>query len=194
MHKGNLMKFTEGAFKEWGYQTAKKEFPDRTITEDECASHHGGEIPDGKVMVNDRLADSMFQQILLRPSEYDVVVAPNQNGDYLSHAAAAQVGGLGIAPSGNFGEEAALFEAAHGSAPKYAGQDKVNPGSMILSGAMMFEHLGWQEAADRIYAGFGAAILGKKVTYDMARQMEGATEISCSAFGQEIVKHIKKKG
>jgi isocitrate dehydrogenase len=193
VHKGNIMKFTEGAFKEWGYQTAKKEFPETTITEEEVAANHGGRIPEGKVMINDRIADAMFQQILLRPDEYDVLATPNLNGDYLSDAAAAQVGGLGIAPGANLGDEAALFEATHGTAPKYAGKDKVNPGSLILSGALMFEHMGWIEATERIQQGFGDAILARKVTYDMARQMEGATEVSCSAFGDEVIKHIRKK-
>jgi isocitrate dehydrogenase len=192
VHKGNIMKYTEGAFKDWGYQTAKKEFAEQVLTEEEIYANHDGKIPPGKIMINDRIADSMFQQVLLRPDEYQVLVTPNLNGDYLSDATAAQVGGLGIAPGANVGDEAALFEATHGTAPKYAGQDKVNPGSLTLSGAMMFEHLGWQEAADAIYHGFGAAILGKKVTYDMARQMDGATQISCSAFAQEIVKHIQK--
>jgi isocitrate dehydrogenase len=192
VHKGNIMKYTEGAFKDWGYQTAKKEFPERTITEEEVWAGHDGRVPEGRVMINDRIADSMFQQILLRPDEYEVLATPNLNGDYISDAAAAQVGGLGIAPGANIGDEAAVFEATHGTAPKYAGKDKVNPGSVILSGAMMFEHMGWTEVMETIQKGFGAAILGKRVTYDMARQMEGATEVSCSAFGEEIVKHIRK--
>ncbi len=193
MHKGNIMKYTEGAFQEWGYPTAQRAFADHTGTEEEVTSTFGGEIPQGRVMINDRIADSMFQQILMRPTEYHVIATPNLNGDYLSDAAAAQVGGLGIAPGANMGDGGALFEATHGSAPKYTGQDKVNPGSLILSGALMFEHLGWQEVADAIHGGFGDAILGKKVTYDMARLMEGATEVSCSAFAGEIVKHIKAK-
>ncbi|MHC4822209.1 MAG: isocitrate/isopropylmalate family dehydrogenase, partial [Planctomycetota bacterium] len=171
--------------------TAKKEFAETTLTEDEVWSHHDGRIPEGKVMISDRIADSMFQQILLRPDEYDVLATPNLNGDYLSDAAAAQVGGLGIAPGANLGDEAALFEATHGTAPKYAGMDKVNPGSVILSGALMFEHLGWTEVTDAIHDGFAKAILGKKVTYDMARQMEGATEVKCSEFGDEIIRHMK---
>ncbi len=191
VHKGNIMKYTEGAFKDWSYQLAKKEFGDSTITGDEVWSQHDGQIPEGKVMIDDRIADSMFQQILLRPDEYDVLATPNLNGDYLSDAAAAQVGGLGIAPGANVGDESALFEATHGTAPKYAGQDKVNPGSVILSGALMFEHMGWNEAAGAIQQGFAKAILGKRVTYDMARQMEGATEVKCSEFGQEIIKHIR---
>ncbi|MEE9127062.1 MAG: isocitrate dehydrogenase (NADP(+)) [Planctomycetota bacterium] len=191
VHKGNIMKYTEGAFKDWSYQLAKKEFGDSTITGDEVWSQHDGQIPEGKVMIDDRIADSMFQQILLRPDEYDVLATPNLNGDYLSDAAAAQVGGLGIAPGANVGDESALFEATHGTVPKYAGQDKVNPGSVILSGALMFEHMGWNEAAGAIQQGFAKAILGKRVTYDMARQMEGATEVKCSEFGQEIIKHIR---
>jgi isocitrate dehydrogenase len=192
VHNGNIMKYTEGAFRDWGYQTAKKDFPEHTLTEDEVRKAHAGEVPAGKVMINDRIADSMFQQILLRPDEYDVLAAPNLNGDYLSDAAAAQVGGLGIAPGANIGDEAALFEATHGTVPKYAGKDKVNPGSIILSGALMFDHLGWTEATEAIHRGFGKAILSRKVTYDMARQMEGATEVSCSGFGDEIVKHIRE--
>ncbi len=192
VHKGNIMKYTEGAFKDWGYQTAKKEFADQTITEDEVWSQHDGKAPEGKVVIGDRIADSMFQQLLLRPDEYEILATPNLNGDYLSDAAAAQVGGLGIAPGANVGDEAALFEATHGTAPKYTDLDKVNPGSLILSGALMFQHLGWSEVTDAIHQGFGQAILGKKVTYDMARQMEGATEISCSAFGGEIVQYIQK--
>jgi isocitrate dehydrogenase len=191
VHKGNIMKYTEGAFKDWGYQTAKKEFADTTITEDEVWSRHDGQIPEGKVMINDRIADSMFQQVLLRPDEYDVLATPNLNGDYLSDATAAQVGGLGIAPGANLGDQAALFEATHGTAPKYAGMDKVNPGSVILSGALMFEHMGWNEVTGLIHDGFARAILAKRVTYDMARQMEGATEVKCSEFGEEIIRHMK---
>jgi len=191
VHKGNIMKYTEGAFRDWGYALAKKEFGDSTITGDEVWSQHDGRIPEGKVMIDDRIADSMFQQLLLRPDEYEVLATPNLNGDYLSDAAAAQVGGLGIAPGANLGDESALFEATHGTAPKYAGQDKVNPGSVILSGALMFEHMGWNEVAEAIQQGFAKAILGKRVTYDMARQMEGATEVKCSEFGQEIIKHLQ---
>ncbi len=193
VHKGNIMKYTEGAFRDWGYALAKKEFGDSTITGDEVWSQHDGRIPEGKVMIDDRIADSMFQQLLLRPDEYEVLATPNLNGDYLSDAAAAQVGGLGIAPGANLGDESALFEATHGTAPKYAGQDKVNPGSVILSGAMMFEHMGWSEVAEAIQQGFAKAILGKRVTYDMARQMEDATEVKCSEFGQEIIKHIQSR-
>ncbi len=191
VHKGNIMKYTEGAFRDWGYALAKKEFGDSTITGDEVWSQHDGRIPEGKVMIDDRIADSMFQQLLLRPDEYEVLATPNLNGDYLSDAAAAQVGGLGIAPGANLGDESALFEATHGTVPKYAGQDKVNPGSVILSGALMFEHMGWHEVAEAIQQGFAKAILGKRVTYDMARQMEGATEVKCSEFGQEIIKHLQ---
>jgi isocitrate dehydrogenase len=192
VHKGNIMKYTEGAFRDWGYQTAKKEFAEHILTEREVHKAHGGEIPPGKVMVNDRIADSMFQQLLLRPDEYEVLAAPNLNGAYLADAAAAQVGGVGIVPGANIGDAAALFEATHGTAPKYAGKDKVNPSSLILSGALMFDHLGWTEATEAIHRGFGKAVLSRKVTYDMARQMEGATEVSCSGFADEIVKHIRK--
>ncbi|MBS3062674.1 MAG: isocitrate dehydrogenase (NADP(+)) [Candidatus Diapherotrites archaeon] len=191
MHKGNIMKFTEGAFREWGYEVAK-EFGDQVVTEQEIAEKFGGQKPEGKVLVNDRIADSMFQQILLRPGEYDVIATPNLNGDYISDAAAAQVGGLGIAPGGNINYDTglAVFEATHGTAPKYAGQDKVNPGSFILSGVMMLEYLGWKEAAALVNRGFAGAIKAKRVTYDFARQMEGAEEVKSSEFAQEIIKHM----
>ncbi len=192
MHKGNIMKFTEGAFKEWGYAIAKKEFNDSTIAESELSSQPGGSAPKGKVLIKDRIADSMFQQILLRPKEYSVVAAPNLNGDYISDAAVAHVGGLGLAPGANIGDTIAFFEATHGTAPKYAGQDKINPGSMILSGVMMFEHLGWQEVADGIVRGLAQAIKARTVTYDLARQMEGAKEVRCSEFAEAIVRHMKE--
>jgi isocitrate dehydrogenase len=190
VHKGNIMKFTEGAFRDWGYEVARERFGDRVITEEEVFAQHGGKVPAGKVMLNDRIADSMFQQLLLRPDEYSVIATPNLNGDYLSDAAAAQVGGLGIAPGGNVGDDAAVFEATHGTAPKYAGQDKVNPGSLILSGELMLRHLGWDEAAERVVRGMEAAIRAKTVTYDFHRQMEGATLVSSSGFAREIVKHM----
>jgi isocitrate dehydrogenase len=189
-HKGNIMKFTEGAFREWGYAVAKDEFADFAVTEDVVAKDFGGNAPAGKVVVNDRIADSMFQQLLLRPNEYSVICTPNLNGDYLSDACAAQVGGLGIAPGGNIGDAAAVFEATHGTAPKYAGQDKVNPGSVILSGAMLLEHLGWAQAADLVVSGMEKAIEKKTVTYDFARQMEGATLVSCSGFGRAVVESM----
>ncbi len=166
---------------------AATEFPDRTLTEQELWEGHGGTLPPGMVLVKDRIADAMFQQVLLRPDEYSVIATPNLNGDYLSDACAAQVGGLGMAPGANLSDEIAFFEATHGTAPKYAGQDKVNPGSLILSGVMMFEHLGWQEAADRITHALEETILAKKVTYDLARQMEGAVTVACSKFADEII-------
>jgi isocitrate dehydrogenase len=188
VHKGNIMKFTEGAFRDWGYQTARDNFGDVTVTEADLWDKHGGKMPEGKkVLVKDRIADSMFQQVLLRPSDYSVVSTPNLNGDYLSDALAAQVGGLGMAPGSNEGDEYALFEATHGTAPKYAGQDKVNPGSLILSGEMMLRHLGWQQAADLVVKGIEGAVAAKRVTYDLHRQMDGATLVSCSGFGEAIV-------
>ncbi|MBX2859821.1 MAG: isocitrate dehydrogenase (NADP(+)) [Vampirovibrio sp.] len=191
VHKGNIMKFTEGAFKEWGYELAKKEFADQTITEDEVWAKHNGQPPAGKVVIKDRIADAMFQQLLLRPDEYSVIACPNLNGDYLSDACAAQVGGLGIAPGANIGDGAAVFEATHGTAPKYAGQDKVNPGSVILSGVMMLTHLGWTEAADLVINAFQKTIEAKTVTYDLERQMPGAKLVSCSGFAKEIVNNLK---
>ncbi|MEK6939735.1 MAG: isocitrate/isopropylmalate family dehydrogenase, partial [Nanoarchaeota archaeon] len=182
VHKGNIMKFTEGAFKEWGYQVAADEFADFIVKE-------GEENPSGKTVINDRIADSMFQQLLLRPDEYDVIATTNLNGDYLSDACAAQVGGLGIAPGANINYEQglAVFEATHGTAPKYAGQDKVNPGSVILSGVMMLELMGWKEAADLVMKAMTKTIQQKKVTYDFARQMEGATLLKCSEFGDAVI-------
>lgn len=190
VHKGNIMKFTEGSFKEWGYETAKKYFADKTVTEDEVTKLYNGKIPEGKILIKDRIADSMFQQVLLRPGEYDVVATPNLNGDYLSDACAAQVGGLGIAPGANMSYHYAVFEATHGTAPKYAGLDKINPGSVILSGVMMFEYLGWDKAAKLIEKAMSKTIKSKKVTYDFARLMTGAKEVSCSNFAREIVKNM----
>ncbi|MTV48812.1 isocitrate dehydrogenase (NADP(+)) [Heliobacillus mobilis] len=187
VHKGNIMKFTEGAFKDWGYELAKSEFADLTITEADLWDAYNGKVPEGKIVIKDRIADNMFQQALLRPDEYDVLATTNLNGDYLSDALAAQVGGLGIAPGGNISDEYAVFEATHGTAPKYAGLDKVNPGSVILSGVMMLEHLGWQEAADMIIKGLEAAIQDKVVTYDLARQIEGAQEVKASEFAQAVI-------
>ena len=191
VHKGNIMKFTEGAFCAWGYELAKEEFADQTITEDELYDDYNGECPEGKIIVNDRIADSMLQQILTRTDEYDVIVTPNLNGDYLSDAAAAQVGGIGMAPGGNLSDEVALFEATHGTAPKYTDQDVVNPGSLILSAVMMLEHLGWQEAADLIISGLEKTILQKKVTYDLERLMEGATKVRTSEFGASIIENFQ---
>jgi isocitrate dehydrogenase len=181
VHKGNIMKFTEGAFRDWGYEVARERFGDTTVPEADA----GGD--DGRIVIKDRIADAMFQQVLLRPDEYSVIALPNLNGDYLSDACAAQVGGLGMAPGANVGDEAALFEATHGTAPKYAGQDKVNPGSLILSGVMMLEHIRWMEAARAVVRGLEGAIAARRVTYDLERQMEGATLVSTSGFAQEIV-------
>ena len=192
VHKGNIMKFTEGAFREWGYQVALEEFREYVITEEELNKDYGGKQPDSKIVIKDRIADNMFQQLITRPAEYDVIATPNLNGDYLSDAAAALVGGLGIAPGGNISDFYAVFEATHGTAPKYAGLDKVNPGSVILSGVMMFEYIGWKEAAKLIEYGMQETIKQKYVTYDFARQMEGATEVKTSEFAQRIVENIMK--
>jgi len=230
VHKGNIMKFTEGAFRDWGYELATTEMREQCVTEREWGvldlavrkpdmavaemaetlvnsgwepyeadeieaalklkDSHGGDNLDKKILVKDRIADSMFQQILLRPTEYDVVALPNLNGDYMSDAAAAQVGGLGMAPGANIGDFIALFEATHGTAPKYADQDKVNPGSLILSGVMMLEYLGWNEAADMISSAIQKTIQDKTVTYDLERQMEGATKVSCSGYGEAIIANM----
>lgn len=190
VHKGNIMKFTEGAFKDWGYELAREEFGDDTVSEAELWDKYDGKVPAGKIVVKDRIADSMFQQVLLRPDEYSVLVTPNLNGDYLSDAAAAQVGGLGMAPGANMGDFVALFEATHGTAPKYAGQDKVNPSSLILSGVMMLEYLGWQEAADAVVAAMAKTIQEKVVTYDLARQMEGARKVKTSEYAARIAENI----
>jgi len=188
VHKGNIMKFTEGAFREWGYELARTEFPDRTSTEAE--SRPEGERG-SKVVIKDRMADMMFQQVLLRPAEYSVIATTNLNGDYLSDALAAQVGGLGMAPGANLGDECAVFEATHGSAPQYAGLDRVNPGSLILSGAMLFEHLGWPEAAAVLYQGLERTFSDRIFTYDLARQARDAVEVSCSQFGQALIERIQ---
>jgi isocitrate dehydrogenase len=187
VHKGNIMKFTEGAFKNWGYELARKEF--------EAVPLDGGpwmELPAGKggVVIKDVIADAFLQQILLRPQEYDVIATLNLNGDYISDALAAQVGGIGIAPGANLSDSIAIFEATHGTAPKYAGKDQVNPGSIILSAEMMLRHMGWNEAADLIITGMEKTIQDKIVTYDFARQMIGAREVSCSAFGQALIEHM----
>jgi len=187
VHKGNIMKYTEGAFRNWGCELARTEFADQTITEDELNSIHGGKQPDGKVVIKDRIADIMFQQMLLRPAEFDVIATPNLNGDYLSDAVAAEVGGVGIAPGGNIGDFIAVFEATHGSAPKYAGQDKANPGSLLFSGVMLLEYLGWQEAANVVEAAYSAVVGKKIVTYDFARQMDGAKEVKTSEFGDALI-------
>jgi isocitrate dehydrogenase len=191
MHKGNIMKFTEGGFKDWGYEVAREVFREHVVSEKELTDA-GGKARADAVIIKDRIADSMFQQLLLRPDEYDVIATPNLNGDYVSDAAAAQVGGLGIAPGGNVGDEAAVFEATHGTAPKYADKDKINPGSVILSGVMMLEQMGWQEPADAIMRGMEQAISAKTVTYDLARQMPGSTEVSTSKFGDAVIAGMKK--
>jgi isocitrate dehydrogenase len=190
VHKGNIMKFTEGAFKDWGYELARDEFPGKTISEEQLWRDHDGKDPEKRVLIKDRIADAMFQQVLLRPREYSVIATPNLNGDYLSDACAAQVGGLGLAPGANMSDDIAFFEATHGTAPKYAGQDKVNPGSLILSAVMMLEHLGWQEAADRVNSGLAKTIEQKIVTYDLERQMEGARKVKCSQFAAAIVENM----
>ncbi len=189
VHKGNIMKFTEGAFREWGYEEAAENFGDRTVPEAQLWKDGAADRGD-RVVIRDRIADAMFQQLLLRPDEYEVLALPNLNGDYLSDAAAAQVGGLGMAPGANIGDREAVFEATHGTAPKYAGQDKVNPGSLILSGAFMFDFLGWTEARQRIESGIETAIRDKVVTYDLARQMEGAREVRCSEFAEAVVERM----
>ncbi|NNG00628.1 MAG: isocitrate dehydrogenase (NADP(+)) [Desulfobacteraceae bacterium] len=190
MHKGNIMKFTEGAFARWGYETAHEQFGDQTITEAEVWESHGGKPPAGKVVIKDRIADMLFQQVLLRPAEFHVIATPNLNGDYLSDALAAQVGGLGMAPGANIGDRCAVFEATHGTAPKYAGLDKVNPSSLILSGAMMLDYLGWKAAAAAVRAAIEKTIRSGTVTYDLARQIAGATELKCSEFAQKIVDNM----
>ena len=187
VHKGNIMKFTEGAFRDWGYELAKEEFRDHVVTEDELAA---GASREGKILVNDRIADSMFQQVLTRTADYDVFATPNLNGDYLSDACAAQVGGLGMAPGANIGDQVGFFEATHGTAPKYAGKDVINPSSVMLSGAMMFRHLGWTDAADRIESALEQTIRQRKVTYDLARQMEGAIELKTSQFADAIIANL----
>jgi isocitrate dehydrogenase len=187
VHKGNIMKYTEGAFRNWGYELAEERFSDHVITEKKLWDRHNGQIPEGKIVIKDRIADAMFQQILLRPAEYDVLATPNLTGDYMSDALAAMVGGLGMAPGANIGDDCAVFEATHGTAPKYAGQDKVNPGSLILSGAMMLDYLGWKEAAALIRSGIGRLVAEKTVTYDLARQIPGAREVKCSEFARALV-------
>ncbi|MDR3667385.1 MAG: isocitrate dehydrogenase (NADP(+)) [Ignavibacteriaceae bacterium] len=191
VHKGNIMKFTEGSFKEWGYQVAKEDYKDILITEEELSSKYNSKLPEGMIIIKDRIADSMFQQLLLRPSEYDVLATPNLNGDYISDAAAAQVGGLGIAPGANISYSAAIFEATHGTAPKYANMDKINPGSLILSGVMMFDYIGWKKVGGLIENALKKTIKSKIVTYDFARQMVGAKEVKTSQFADEIIKNMK---
>jgi isocitrate dehydrogenase len=190
VHKGNIQKFTEGAFQKWGYELAKEEFSDTVISEDELWDKYGGKQPEGKIVIKDRIADIIFQHILLRPKEFGVLATMNLNGDYLSDALAAQVGGLGIAPGANIGDFVALFEATHGTAPKYANLDKVNPGSLLFSGVMMLEYIGWTEAADIIRKSYAKTVSDKVVTYDFARQMDGATEVKTSEFAQAMIKNM----
>jgi isocitrate dehydrogenase len=190
MHKGNIMKFTEGAFAQWGYEVAQEKFSDHTISEKELWDDYQGKQPEKKLVIKDRIADMLFQQVLLRPHEFGVIATPNLNGDYLSDALAAQVGGLGMAPGANIGDQCAVFEATHGTAPKYAGLDKVNPSSLILSGAMMLDHLGWREASGLVREALQATIKAKTVTYDLARQIRGATQLKCSEFGQAIADRL----
>jgi isocitrate dehydrogenase len=190
VHKGNIMKFTEGAFRDWGYDVAQEEFKDRILLESEMEKEGMKKIPPGKIAIKDRIADAMFQQILLRPEDYDVLAMPNLNGDYMSDALAAQVGGLGMAPGANIGNQAAVFEATHGTAPKYANQDLVNPGSLILSGAMMFDYMGWSEAGKKIVKAMEKTISEKIVTYDLARQMRGARKVKCSEFASAVIENL----
>jgi isocitrate dehydrogenase len=190
VHKGNIMKYTEGAFKNWGYEVSQEEFKDYIITEDELKIDYNNKAPENKIVIKDRITDSMFQQILLRPKEYSVIATTNLNGDYLSDAISAQVGGLGLGPGANYGDNIALFEATHGTAPKYSNLDKVNPGAMILSGCLMFDYLGWHEASNSIINALEKTISSKMVTYDLARQIKGAKEVKCSEFAKEIIKNI----
>ncbi|MCC6905329.1 MAG: isocitrate dehydrogenase (NADP(+)) [Anaerolineae bacterium] len=192
VHKGNIQKFTEGAFQRWGYEVARDEFSDVTVSEADLWSKYDGKLPEGKVLINDRIADIIFQHLLLRPSEFEVLATPNLNGDYLSDAVAAQVGGVGIAPGANIGDEVAMFEATHGTAPKYTNLDKVNPGSLLFSGVMMLEYMRWWEAADLITKSFEQTIADKVVTYDFARQMEGATEVRTSEFASAIIRNMDR--
>jgi len=192
VHKGNIQKFTEGAFRNWGYEVAAEEFGEQTISWDEVAEKHGGKVPEGKILIQDVIADIAFQKMLLRPTEHSVLATTNLNGDYLSDALAAEVGGVGIAPGANIGDEVALFEATHGTAPKYTNKDVVNPGSLLFSGVMMLEHLGWFEAADMITRAYETTLDQGYVTYDFARQMEGATEVRTSEFAMHIISNMQK--
>jgi isocitrate dehydrogenase len=190
VHKGNIMKFTEGAFRDWGYELAQEEFGEKILLESELGDQRVTNFSRGKIFLKDRIADMMFQQVLLRPEEYDVLAMPNLNGDYMSDALAAQVGGLGMAPGSNIGDQAAVFEATHGTAPKYANQDVINPGSLILSGAMMFDYLGWSEVGQRIEKALGKTVESKIVTYDLARQMRGAKKVKCSEFASAVIGNL----
>ena len=190
VHKGNIQKFTEGAFMKWGYEVAAQEFPNETVSWAEVNEKHSGKVPDGKLLIQDSIADIIFQHMIGRPQDFDVLATPNLNGDYLSDAVAAEVGGVGIAPGANIGDEVAMFEATHGTAPKYTNLDKVNPGSLLFSGVMMLEHLGWKEAADLITKGFEATLAQRIVTYDFARQTEGAKEVKTSEFATAIISNM----
>jgi len=190
VHKGNIQKFTEGAFRNWGYEVAREEFGEVTITEDELWSKYAGKQPEGVLVIKDRIADIMFQQMLLRPDEYDVVATPNLNGDYLSDAVAAEVGGVGIAPGANIADYVALFEATHGTAPKYTNLDKVNPGSLLFSGVMLLRYIGWREAADIIVKAYEKTVAQKIVTYDFARLMDGAREVKTSEFASAVIGNL----
>jgi len=190
VHKGNIMKYTEGAFRDWGYEVAAAEFADKTLTEKDVEQNYGGVPPHGKVVIKDRIADNMLQQMLTRTDEYDVLALPNLNGDYLSDAAAGQVGGLGVAAGGNMGDFTALFEPVHGTAPKYAGQDKVNPTAEILAGQMMLDYLGWREAAQFMLDAVKKTIAAKTVTYDLARQTQGAKEVKCSEYADAVIERL----
>ena len=191
VHKGNIMKYTEGAFKDWGYEVARGKFSKETISEEEVIKNYNGKIPKGKIVIKDRITDAMFQQALLRPDEYSVLAAPNLNGDYLSDAILAQVGGLGMGAGANIGDNIAVFEATHGTAPKYAGMDKVNPAALILSGCMMFDYLGWWEVSQIIINSLEKTIISKIVTYDLARQIDRAVQVKCSEFAKEIIKNME---
>ena len=191
VHKGNIMKFTEGAFRNWGYEVAKQEFRDHIVTEEELWDDYNGEMPEGRVLVKDRIADIMFQLLQLRPAEFDVIATTNLNGDYLSDALAAEVGGIGIAPGANMSDHIAVFEATHGTAPKYANQNKVNPSSLMFSGVMMFEYMGWNEAAELINKAFPAVMDDQTVTYDFARLMDNAKTLSTSAFADALIAKIQ---
>jgi isocitrate dehydrogenase len=190
MHKGNIMKYTEGAFSRWGYEVAAERFSDSVITESDLYERYNGQRPENKIIIKDRIADMLFQQVLLRPDEFDIIATPNLNGDFISDALAAQVGGLGMAPGANIGDACAVFEATHGTAPKYAGLDKVNPSSLILSGAMMLDYMGWTQAAEKIRSALQQTIRDGIVTYDLARQIQGAREVACSAFAEAIVQRL----
>lgn len=186
MHKGNIMKYTEGSFRDWVYECAKQEYSDVCVLEDDLK----GDVPAGKILVKDRIADSMFQQVLTRPDEYDIIITPNLNGDFIADGISAQVGGLGLAPSGNIGDFHALLEATHGSAPKYADKDVINPSAVVFSGAEMLRYLGWREACDKVYEAVQKTIEQKTVTYDLERMMQGATKVKCSEFGDKVIANL----